>query len=520
VVAFTRQKFEGDLSTQFRIYNTLQEGLAQKGSKSGKDLLDWGVKLAEVFIQGRNTWAYRTSGNTMLTRNPIISHQRKPDTTSHTFIGFDQSGFKGYIISPVFEIPATLTFTATINEGNKKSDNDPSGHIVRLRLAEDTSQVLARSHFLKEETWVERFIETEWNLTAFQGKKGYLEIYNGPYGNVNIGNFRPSTVQVPAVSPNEVAARQKFALEVIGNNRLTAFGPRVKACLTDATVDPFVRLVAARSLLQLDVAGNASIIGAMLADTTQPLLYRKEIAEIMGEFPLPGVNSYLSNALTGAPYDFQLALVKALAASAEGKTALLSQVRSGKLSAQILMDPKVEERILLNCSQKQKRDYKELTAHLDPVNGEREKLIRQRVANFSTSNIQKETGRVLFVQNCSPCHQIAKEGGMIGPQLDGVGNWGAQLLATKILDPNRNISEAFRTYTIRLKDGKVLSGLYRREEGEVLVFANIGGEEFTVAKQDIAEKQASKYTLMPDHFGETLEQENFNSLLSYLLSVK
>jgi putative heme-binding domain-containing protein len=215
-----------------------------------------------------------------------------------------------------------------------------------------------------------------------------------------------------------------------------------------------------------------------------------------------------------------LALVKALAASAEGKTALLSQVRSGKLSAQILMDPKVEERILLNCSQKQKRDYKELTAHLDPVNGEREKLIRQRVANFSTSNIQKETGRVLFVQNCSPCHQIAKEGGMIGPQLDGVGNWGAQLLATKILDPNRNISEAFRTYTIRLKDGKVLSGLYRREEGEVLVFANIGGEEFTVAKQDIAEKQASKYTLMPDHFGETLEQENFNSLLSYLLSVK
>jgi hypothetical protein len=52
----------------------------------------------------------------------------------------------------------------------------------------------------------------------------------------------------------------------------------------------------------------------------------------------------------------------------------------------------------------------------------------------------------------------------------------------------------------------------------VLVFANPGGEEFSVAKSDIAEKQGSKYTLMPDYFGEVLEQENFNALLTYLLA--
>jgi putative heme-binding domain-containing protein len=178
----------------------------------------------------------------------------------------------------------------------------------------------------------------------------------------------------------------------------------------------------------------------------------------------------------------------------------------------------VEERVLLNASDRQRRDYQELTANLDPVNQEREKLIQQRLARFSSSHIQRETGRVVFIQNCSPCHQIKKEGGLIGPQLDGVGNWGAQLLATKILDPNRNISEAFRTYTIRLKDGTVSTGLYRREEGQVLVFANMAGEEFSVPKKDLAEKQASKYTLMPDHFGEVLEQENFNALLTYLLA--
>jgi putative heme-binding domain-containing protein len=305
---------------------------------------------------------------------------------------------------------------------------------------------------------------------------------------------------------------------VIGTNGLTAFAPQVKACFTDAATDLFVKVAAARTLLQLDAAGHAPLIGTLLADTSQPILYRKELAEIMGDFTLPGVTSSLVKALDRAPFDFQLSLVKALAASQEGKTALLNQVRGGKLPARILLEPKVEERILLNASAGQKRDYKELTANLDPVNQEKEKLIKQRLAQFSSSNISKETGRVVFIQNCSACHQIKKEGGMIGPQLDGVGNWGAQLLATKILDPNRNISEAFRNYTLRLKNGKVLSGLYRREEGEVLVFANTAGEEFSVAKKDLAEKQASRYTLMPDHFGEVIEQENFNALLAYLLA--
>ena len=93
-------------------------------------------------------------------------------------------------------------------------------------------------------------------------------------------------------------------------------------------------------------------------------------------------------------------------------------------------------------------------------------------------------------------------------------------LAEKILDPNRNVSEAFRNYTITLKDGKVMSGLFRREEGEVIVFADISGKEFSVPKNNIAEQKISKYTLMPDHFGNVLSQEEFNTLLKYLLSVQ
>jgi putative heme-binding domain-containing protein len=517
VVAFTRQKFAGDLSTQYNLYNTLGQGLAQRGGKADPNLLDWGAALAAEFIKARNEWTYQVASQTLLGGNPLRVHRHKDGAATYVLLGFEQYGTRGQMRSPVFEAPASLAFAAWLHDDDPKGGSGPSEHAVRLRLADDTGKVVAGTQFTKGPAR-ERLVTTQWDLSAVQGKKVYLDVHNGAKGYVRVGHFEPAAVRVPAVSPAETANRQKFALGVIGSNALVSFAGPVKTLLADPVTDPFVRVAATRTLLQLDAPAHAALVGKLLADTGQTLPYRKEIAQVMGEFALPGVTGSLVKALNGAPYDFQLALVKALAASPEGKTALLSQVRGGKLPARILLDPKVEERVLLNASAPQRRDYQELTANLDPVNQEREKLIQQRLARFSSSNIQRETGRVVFIQNCSPCHQIKKEGGLIGPQLDGVGNWGAQLLATKILDPNRNISEAFRTYTIRLKDGNVLTGLYRREEGQVLVFANMAGEEFSVPKKDLAEKQASKYTLMPDHFGEVLEQENFNALLTYLLA--
>jgi putative heme-binding domain-containing protein len=93
-------------------------------------------------------------------------------------------------------------------------------------------------------------------------------------------------------------------------------------------------------------------------------------------------------------------------------------------------------------------------------------------------------------------------------------------LIEKILDPNRNVSESFRNYTIQLRDGKQLTGLYRREEGEVIVFADVSGQEFSVAKNDIAARTPSKYTLMPDQFSTTISPDDFNALIAYLLTIK
>lgn len=78
-------------------------------------------------------------------------------------------------------------------------------------------------------------------------------------------------------------------------------------------------------------------------------------------------------------------------------------------------------------------------------------------------------------------------GGLVGPQLDGIGNWGGRALTQKILASNRNITYALRTYNITLSDGKSLIGLYRRTEGEAVVFADPSEWIFTVPKKDMKE---------------------------------
>ena len=106
----------------------------------------------------------------------------------------------------------------------------------------------------------------------------------------------------------------------------------------------------------------------------------------------------------------------------------------------------------------------------------------------------------------------------MGPQLDGVGNRGLERLCEDVLDPNRSVDHAFRTTLLILADGDVVSGLFRREEGETLVLAEATGKEVSIAKKKVQERKQSESSLMPDNFGDLLSQDDFNHLMAFLLT--
>ena len=69
-----------------------------------------------------------------------------------------------------------------------------------------------------------------------------------------------------------------------------------------------------------------------------------------------------------------------------------------------------------------------------------------------------------------------------------------------------------------MTDGRVLSGLIRREEGSQLIVADNQGKELAVAKSDIDEQQKTALSLMPANVGEIATAAEFYDLLGFLLS--
>ncbi len=318
----------------------------------------------------------------------------------------------------------------------------------------------------------------------------------------------------------EMKARQQYAAEIAGKYQVVSLEPDLKKLLEYSAADEDSRAAAADALMNIAPERNAAVIAKIFTNGEESPAMRRKLATALGQSKLPPARTLLGQGMKGAPYEVQDMIAYLLANDPEGKSQLIRLIRQGDAPARILKIRSVEERLLAGIEPKQRQEYNELTAGILPISEERQKLIEKRLAGFDPKGKTVAMGKAVFTKNCSMCHQIGKKGGLIGPQLDGIGNWGRISLTTKILDPNRNISENFRTYNITLNNGKTVSGLYRREEGQLLVFANPLGQEFSVAQPDIKEKTASKYTLMPDHFNSTISKEDFDALLVFLLSTK
>ena len=146
-----------------------------------------------------------------------------------------------------------------------------------------------------------------------------------------------------------------------------------------------------------------------------------------------------------------------------------------------------------------------------------DQLIAERVAAHDPAAVDAEKGRLLFSAHCSVCHRIGGEGGLIGPQLDGVGTRGLARLSEDILDPSRNVDAHFRLTTLKKTDGSVASGFVTSEGGEVVTLIDAAGQAHRVLKNEVSDREIASVSLMPPVFGEVLKPDEFRDLVGWLL---
>ena len=144
-------------------------------------------------------------------------------------------------------------------------------------------------------------------------------------------------------------------------------------------------------------------------------------------------------------------------------------------------------------------------------------LIAARSAGYAQAKPDVAKGAMVFATHCTACHQVSGNGGLIGPQLDGIGNRGVARLCEDILDPNRNVDAHFHLHTLTLKDGSQMSGFLKAEVGQVVILADAAGQEHRVSKNDLAKDDVTPMSLMPPIFGQTIPEQDLMNLLGWLL---
>jgi putative heme-binding domain-containing protein len=280
------------------------------------------------------------------------------------------------------------------------------------------------------------------------------------------------------------------------------------------------RKTALEALAALDARQNAAVLGGILGDAESPLALREECIKLLAQANQTETRSELLKILPAMSARLQTSIAVGLAASPAGAEKLLDAVKTGKASARLLQDPAVKPRLEATRLPRLKERLAEMTAGLPPAGKDMQDLLQRRREGFMKAKKDAIAGAPVFVKNCANCHQVGGQGAKIGPQLDGVGVRGLDRLLEDVLDPNRNVDQAFRQTTLTLKNGKVLAGLLLKEEGAVFVLADAQGKEVRVSKDEVEERGTSQVSPMPGNFAEQIPEADFNNLLAYLITLQ
>ncbi len=306
-------------------------------------------------------------------------------------------------------------------------------------------------------------------------------------------------------------------IEMVGALRLEGHDARLAALAVARATPAGQRKAALEALAALDARRHAATLGRVLADAGSPFALREQAANLLGRANLSETQAQLVQALPAAPARLQNVIAAALVGSRPGAEKLLEAVAAGKASARLLQEPAVVPRLNASHVPGLKERVDKLTRGLPPADQRLQELLKQRRAGFGKAKADAALGAKVFEKNCAICHQVGGQGAKIGPQLDGIGLRGLDRLLEDTLDPNRNVDQAFRSTTLALKKGQVVSGLLLREEGAVLVLADAQGKEVRVPKDEVEERSVSQVSPMPANFGDAIPEADFYHLLAYLL---
>lgn len=523
LISAGQKVFAGDKEAQLQVAFDLSQALTQRGASAPDNLKEWAGRLVTDEFKRRGedgtAWHFHPLPKSQGNQWGVVPRPSADGDTQSAFLDSHVAteDAMGELRSATFAAPKQLEFYIA---GHRGFPNLPAHEKNYVRLVDaQTQQKIEEAYPPRNDVAV----KVTWDLTKVVGKQVYLSVVDGDdedaYAWLAAGRFSPAVVKMPPKSPKAVAERLQMGLQLASNLDLAPTLPSIIEMMSDSTLESGVAIAAGNAAAKLAKIPAPSFATLLDVSASTSELRSRVLSRLTGDSKEePGV--IFLEAMKSLPRRAQDRLAAELAGSRGGAELLLAMIEAGKAPAELLRPAVVQQQLTSSLGAGAAPRLKAIVATLPPRADMVLALVEERRKLFAAGGGDREKGAAIFKKSCANCHQVGGQGAIVGPQLDGIGNRGAERLLEDTLDPNRNVDVQFRRTTLVLDDGRVISGLIRREEGETLVVADELGKEQSIAKSAVEEKNPSPLSLMPEKVAADLTAEEFRDLMTYLTSLK
>ena len=163
----------------------------------------------------------------------------------------------------------------------------------------------------------------------------------------------------------------------------------------------------------------------------------------------------------------------------------------------------------------------ELAKQLDALRGDADRqVVLKKMLPWIEQPGDVARGAEVFKLLCVQCHSLGGQGGLIGPDLTGIGARPAPEILAEIVDPNRSLESNFRLWTLELKNDDSISGRLDGESRTSVELLDLTGKRHVAQRQDIKSLTASSLSIMPVGLIDGLPPKDVASLLAFLSASK
>ena len=125
-------------------------------------------------------------------------------------------------------------------------------------------------------------------------------------------------------------------------------------------------------------------------------------------------------------------------------------------------------------------------------------------------------GKDLFQGLCAACHKMNGAGGEIGPDLTGAARDNLEYLLGNILTPSAVVAKDYQQVTVKLKDGRVLSGTEQTGSKNVFRLKTLSAV-MNLDRSEILDVKRSQTSMMPPGLLNSLSEEQARDLIAFLM---